>query len=313
MADPKIEAMIRRVSNWGRWGPDDELGTVNYITPERRIEASRLVRRGEVFSLAIPFDEQGPQPPFERRLNPRHVMLQTGTDLRAGVQKGSVDGWGYSDDMVVMALQAATQWDSLAHAFYDYKMYNDRDCALVTIEGAAKNSIAVLRDRIVSRGVLLDVAHSTGVEHLALDHQITVAELESCQEAERVEVRSGDVLLVRTGNLGRARRAGGWKDFCFTDEPGLGLDTLPWLHEHQVAAVAADNWAFEAIPSGTQILLPIHAVAIVFMGLLVGEIFDLDELALDCARDGVYEFLFSAPPLPFTGAVGSPVNPLAIK
>jgi kynurenine formamidase len=308
-----IDVMIRRVSNWGRWGPEDELGTVNFITPDRRREASRLVRRGDVISLAIPFDDQGPQPPHERRLNPRHIMLQTGTDLRAGVQRGSVGGWGYSDDMVIMALQAATQWDSLAHAFYDYKMYNDRDCTLVTSEGASKNSIAVLSDRVVSRGVLADVAKYLGVDSLPLDHEITTAELESCLESEHVDMRSGDVLLIRTGNLGRARREGDWKDFSFTDEPGLGLKALPWLHEHEIAAVATDTWAFEVIPSGTSILLPIHAVAIVHMGLLIGEIFELDALAKDCDRDGIYEFLFSAPPLPFTGAVGSPINPIVLK
>ena len=313
MADGQIDAMIRRVSNWGRWGPDDELGTVNFITAERRVAARELIRRGSVYSLAIPLDESGPQPPFERRLNPRHTMLVTGTDLRAGVQRNQVGGWGYADDMVTMALQAATQWDSLAHAFYDYKMYNDRDCTLVTAEGAAKNSIAVLRDRIVGRGILLDVARYRGVDSLPLDYRITPEDLDGTLERQGLVPASGDVVLIRTGNLGRARAAGGWSRFTFDDEPGIGLDALPWLHEHECAAAASDTWAFEVLPSGASIMLPVHAVAIVHMGLLIGEIFDLDELAADCATDHVYEFLFVAPPLPFTGAVGSPVNPLAIK
>lgn len=313
MGDPLIEAMIGRVSNWGRWGPDDELGTINFLTAERRVDAAALARSGKVFSLAIPFDESGPQPPFERRLNPRHVMLATGTDLRAGVQPNQIEGWGYADDMITMALQAATQWDSLAHAFYDYKMYNGRDCTLVNAEGASKNSIFVLRDRILGRGVLLDVARFHGVAALPLDHRITRDELEAVSERQAVEIRSGDIVLIRTGNLGRARKAGGWDRFTFDDEPGITLDALPWFHEHEIAAAATDTWAFEALPSGTSIWLPVHAVAIVHMGLLIGEIFDLDELAADCAADGVYEFLFVAPPLPFTRAVGSPVNPLAVK
>jgi len=313
MADTRIDAMIRRVSNWGRWGPDDELGTVNLITPERRVAARDLVRKGTVFSLAIPLDESGPQPPFERRLNPRHVMLVTGTDLRAGVQPNQVGGWGYADDMVTMALQCATQWDSLAHAFYDYRMYNDRDCTLVTAQGAERNSIAVLRDRVVGRGVLADVARYKGVDCLPLDYEITADDLDGTLRHEGVESAAGDILLIRTGNLGRARRAGAWHRFTFDDEPGIGLDTLPWLHEHEVAAAATDTWAFEVLPSRASIMLPVHAVAIVHMGLLIGEIFDLDALADDCAADGVNEFLFVAPPLPFTGAVGSPVNPLAIK
>lgn len=311
--DEQIDGLIRHLSNWGRWGPDDELGTVNYITPAKRIEAAGLVRRGEVFSLAIPFDSSGPQPPGDRRLNPHHVMLQTGTDIVCGVQPNQVGGWGYADDMITMALQSATQWDSLAHQFYDYKMYNDRDCTLVGVFGAAKNSIAVLADKVVTRGVLADVARHLGVDHLALDHRITVSELEATLERQRVEVRSGDVLLIRTGNLQRARSAGNWDRFTYSDEPGVGLDLLPWIHEHEIAAVAADTWALEVLPSGTSLWLPVHAVAIVHMGLLIGEIFDLETLAADCANDGVYEFFFTAPPLPFTGGVGSPINPLAIK
>ena len=312
-ADPQVEAAIARLSNWGRWGAEDELGTVNFITPAKRVEAAALVRKGKVFSLSIPLDESGPQPSFERRLNPRHLMLATGTDLRSGVQPGAVGGIGEADDMVTMALQAATQWDSLAHIFYDYKMYNDRDCALVSAHGAAKNSIAVLADRVVSRGVLVDVARHLGADHLPLDHRITVAELEATLERQRVEIRSGDVLLIRTGNLQRARSAGGWDRFTYSDEPGIGLDALPWVHEREIAAVAADTWALEVLPSGTSLWLPVHAVAIVHMGLLVGEIFDLEALAADCEEDGVYEFFCSAPPLPFTGGVGSPVNPLAVK
>jgi len=311
--DAQVEAAIRRLSNWGRWGAEDELGTVNFITPAKRVEAAALIRRGQVFSLAIPLDERGPQPPFERRLNPRHLMLATGTDLKLGVQPGASDGVGEADDMVIMALQAATQWDSLAHAFYDFKMYNDRDCTLVNAHGASKNSIAVLSDRVVSRGVLIDLPRFQGVDWLAADHRITVAELEGALERQRVEVRSGDVLLIRTGNLRRVGPAAEWAGFTYADEPGVGLEALAWLHEREVAAAATDTWAFEVLPSGTSLWLPVHAVGIVHMGLLVGEIFDLEALAEDCERDGTYEFFFTSPPLPFTGAVGSPINPLAIK
>ena len=251
--------------------------------------------------------------PFERRLNPRHLMLATGTDLKAGVQPGSEGGFGEADDMVVMALQAATQWDSLAHIFYGFKMYNDRDCTLVNAHGASKNSIAVLRERVVSRGVLVDLPRFRGVDWLPADHRITVAELEGALDHQRVEVRSGDVLLIRTGNMRRIRATGSWTGFTYADEPGPGLDALPWIHEKEVAAAASDTWAFEVLPSGTSLWLPVHAVGIVHMGLLIGEIFDLEALADDCERDGAYEFFFSAPPLPFTGAVGSPINPLAIK
>jgi kynurenine formamidase len=313
MTDPAIATLIERVSNWGRWGEADELGTANLITPAKRREAAALVRRGEVFSLAVDFEPDTPQFKASYRLNPQRSMVATGADVRADRQAAfGVPGHGFADDMVVMSLQAATQWDSLAHCFHDYRMWNGRGCELVSAKGAAANDIAVLRDRVVTRGVLVDIAGHLDVEALEADHHVTVAELEAALGAQGVEPREGDALLVRTGHLGRIRRDNGWDRFVEADEPGLGHDALPWLHDHGIAAVAADNWAFEAIPSRFALDLPFHAIGIVYMGLLIGEIFELDVLAADCRNSGVWEFLFCAPPLPFTGGVGSPVNPLAI-
>lgn len=312
-SDAKIESMIRRVSNWGRWGREDELGTVNFITDGRRRAAAELVRTGKMFSLSLPFGPIGLQPPGDRRLDPHHVMLQTGTDLLCNVQPGQVEGWGYADDMVTMALQCATHWDGLAHAFYDYKMYNDRPCSEVTANGAEHNSIDRVSGRIATRGILLDFPKLFGVEWLDMEHRITSAEIEAALEAEHVDVRGGEVLLLRTGNMKRARRNGGWDQYTYSNEPGIGLDALPWLHEHEIAGIAADNWAMEVSPSDTGIWLPVHAVGIVHMGLLVGENFVLDALADDCARDGVYEFFLTAAPLPFERAVGGPVHPVVVK
>jgi kynurenine formamidase len=313
MADAEIDAMIRRVSNWGRWGADDEIGTVNLITPEVRRRAAERVRTGEVVSLAIPFDRHGPQPAGDRRPNTRHSMIVSGADLKAGVHPFSVGGWGHADDVVTLATHGATHWDSLAHQFYDFRMYNERDCALVSSDGAACCAVTAFAPRIVTRGLLLDVPRALGLEWLRLDHRITVAELERTLELERVEPRAGDVLLIRTGNMLRARRHGGWDEYTYTDEPGIGLDALPWLHERDIAGVASDTWAFEALPSGSPIWLPVHAVGIVHMGLLIGEIFDLEELGRACAADGIYDFLLSALPLPLAGAVGGPVHPVAVR
>jgi kynurenine formamidase len=212
-----------------------------------------------------------------------------------------------------MALQCATHWDGLSHAFYDYKMYNDRDCELVGIEGARMNSIAALVSHVVTRGILLDLPRALGVDALAPGHIVSPADLEAALESERVDVRPGDALLIRTGHMSQFRVRGSWEGFTYADEPGPGLECLAWFHDQQIAAAATDTWAFEGLPSGASIFLPVHAAGIVHMGLLIGEIFALDALALDCAADGVWEFLFSAAPLPFTGAVGSPVNPIAVK
>jgi kynurenine formamidase len=313
MPDPAVDAIIARVSNWGRWGEDDELGTLNHISPRARARAAGAVVSGQALSLAIPFGRGGPQPPGIARLNPQQTMLQTGTDVATGVQDGCDHGFGYSDDQTTFATHAATHWDALAHAFHDYRMYNNRPCTLVDATGAHANSIDRLHDRVVTRGVLVDVPRALGEPWLALGHEITVEQLERALELQRVELRAGDALLIRTGNLGRARRDGGWDRFTFDDEPGLGLAALPWIHEHEIAAIATDNWAFEVLPNAAGIFLPVHAAAIVHMGLLLGELFELDALADACAADGRYDFLLSAAPLPLVGAVGGPVNPIALR
>ena len=312
-AQPTIQSVIEKVNNWGRWGPDDELGTLNYITPHKRVQAARLVRRGTTFSLSLPLDRFGLQPPMDRRLNPQHIMLTSGSDLLAGTQPGMKGGYGYADDMIVMALQAATHWNALAHMFYDYHMYNNRHCSLVSSEGAAKNSIVVASSPIVSRAILLDIPRVLNIPWLPEDHYITVEEIEHTLSRQGITIEPGDILLFRTGHMTRFLSSGEWNEYTYTNAPGPCLEVLPWLHENQVAAVASDTWAFEAVPSTTPLWLPIHAVGMVYMGLMIGENFLLDEWAKDCAQDGIYEAFICAGPIPFSRAVGAPVNPIVTK
>lgn len=309
-----LQHLVCRVSNWGRWGEDDQLGTLNLITPEKRVQAARLVRTGEVHSLAIPLDRNGPLPHHDRRFNPRHWMLETGADHAAGTQHAFPPALGVADDLVELPTHSGAHWDALSHIFHDGQMWNGRPATDVTAHGALANGIEHLAGGgVVTRGVLVDMPRALEVEWLAIDHHVTVAQLERALDRQGVDVGEGDALLIRTGNMFRARRNGGWDRYTHTSEPGLGIDAIPWLHERGVAAVAADTWSFEVVPSGHPLVLPFHVVAIPYMGLLVGEIFDLDGLAAACAEDGRWDFLFTAPPLPLTGAVGSPVNPLAIR
>lgn len=303
----------KRCSNWGKWGAEDELGTLNYITPEMIVRASRLVKRGVSFSLAIPLDSSGPQINQPRRFNPIHRMILTGPDFTTGAFKRP-GGVGFADDMVIMALQCATQWDALSHCFLDGKLYNGYDANLVSSEGAKKNGIEKMARFIVTRGVLLDIPRVKGVEWLEPGYAITTDDLEAAIRAHRVTVGRGDALLVRTGQMAMCRRRKSWGDYAGGDAPGLSFHTADWIHAHELAALATDTWGMEVRPnelSGSY--QPLHQILIPHMGLLVGEIFDLDALAEDCASDRVYEFQFVAPPLPITGAVGTPVNPLAVK
>src|SRR5712691_1216261 len=312
MADIVHEACLK-YRNWGKWGADDELGTLNYITPEIVVNASRMVRRGVNFSLSIPFDSTGPQINQPRRFNPIHRMILTGPDFTTGAftRPGGV---GFADDMVIMALQCATQWDALAHCFLDGQLYNGYDANLVSSTGAKKNGIEKMARHIVTRGVLLDIPRVKGVDWLEPGYGITAQDLDAAVAKHKVKVGAGDALLVRTGQIAMCRKQGGWGDYAGGDAPGLSFHSAGWVHERQLAAVATDTWGMEVRPNEIpNTYQPLHQVFIPSMGLLVGEIFDLEALAEDCARDGVYEFMFVAPPIPITGAVGSPVNPFAIK
>ncbi len=312
MAD-MIRDAVKKYRNWGKWGPDDELGTLNYITPEKIRQSAQLVKRGVTYSLAIPLDTAGPQINQPRRFNPIHRMILTGPDFTTGAFKrpGNV---GFADDMIIMPLQCATQWDALSHCFLDGQLYNGYDANLVSSTGAAKNGMEKMARFIVTRGVLLDLPRVKGVEWLEPGYAITTADLDAACKAQKITVGTGDALIIRTGQMTQCRKRGGWGDYAGGDAPGLSFHTAGWIHEHQIAAVATDTWGMEVrpneIPNSYQ---PLHQILIPTMGLLVGEIFELDGLAEDCARDQVYEFQFVAPPLPITGAVGSPINPLAIK
>jgi len=304
----KLRAIARQVSNWGRWGADDELGTLNFITPEVVQRAGRCIRRGAVFSLGLRFEAGGPQIGSVGRVNPIHLM----SAIDAGVGSDP-QGFRYNDDFITMPLQCATQWDGLAHVQYGGQLYNGYPISSVTSAGASRNSIDKIGTGVISRGVLLDVARVKRVARLAPGVVITPADLDAAERQSGLAIGSGDVVLLRTGHLGVFKQDGDRQGYM-TKEPGLGVDCAPWLHAREVAALAADTMAIEVIPfEDPKLPLPFHMVAIRDMGLTLGEMFDLDELAEDCARDGVYDFLFCAPPLKITGAVGSPLNPLAVK
>lgn len=310
----EVQTLGEQLRNWGRWGDDDEVGTVNHVTAEAIVRSARLVRKGSVFTLALPFDRNLPLGVTgSRRFLPIHMMLTSGADALAGGQE-HLKGVRYSDDVIIMPLQCGTQWDGLAHNFDREQMYNGFDMRLVDGAGARRNGIQNLSDRVVGRGVLLDVPRVLGIPWMEPGDRVTAEVLQRCVDTQEVEVGVGDYVLVRTGHMAQCRAAGGWGTYSGGHAPGLTLDTAAWLHERDVAAVATDTWGAEVRPNETSSVdQPWHIVAISNMGLLVGEIFDLDALADDCADDDVHEFLFVAPPLPFTGAVGSPVNPLAIK
>jgi kynurenine formamidase len=309
-----IMAAAEKYRNWGKWGAEDQLGTLNYITPAKIAEAGRLVRQGKVFALALPLDQRGPQNGSLNRFNPVHAMLADGGDWATGARPFA-NGIGGADDIITMPLQCATHWDALSHIFDHGKMWNGYSAEKVTSQGAARNGIERATDKLVSRGVLLDIARLKGVKVLDDGYAISESDLMDCIEAqgETSRVGAGDIVLLRTGQLGHARAAG-WGTYAGGDAPGLSFWTLDWVYRSQIAALASDTWGVEVRPNEfADAFQPFHQVALPNIGLTLGEMFVLDALAADCARDGIYEFLLVAAPLPFTGAVGAPTNPQAIK
>jgi len=191
----------KQVNNWGKWGKDDQLGVLNYITPEDIIEASKLIQKGKVFRLGLNLDENGPQNGlFGGRWNPMHQMLATGTDAVQGIQEPLV-GMRYADDAINLPTQCATQWDALAHVFEGEKMWNGYDATLVDVRGAHKNGIEHFADKMVGRGVLLDVARYKRKKRLADGEEITIEDLENTAKKQGVEVRRGDFVLVNTWGI----------------------------------------------------------------------------------------------------------------
>jgi kynurenine formamidase len=310
-----LDRYIKQCTNWGRWGGDDSLGTLNLVGPAEVRHAASLVEHGLAVSCSLPYDQKGPQT-GTLRANPRNVMTATGADHLAGAQDilpagfGPAKGYGRSDDILIVPNQAGTQWDSLSHIFWKGKMYNGYSAGLVSSAGAARNGIENYAGRLVLRGVLLDVARHLGVDALEPGYAISAAELDATAAAQNVEIRRGDAVLVRTGFLEARREA--WGDYAGGPAPGVSLHTAPWFHEHEIAAVASDTWGVEVRPNEIDCFQPFHVVALVHMGLAIGEIFDFAELARECARLGKYEFLFAAPVLPITGASGSPVGGIAV-
>jgi kynurenine formamidase len=320
-----FRALSDRVRNWGRWGEDDELGTLNLIGREQVARAASLVRRGRVFSLGVNLDTGGPQGSMPIRVNTQHFISIGGDYDRL---KEHVDGLDLAspnfirdfyettitrinDDWIFMPTHAATQWDALSHVYYEGELYNGFPAASVTSFGARFLGIEkAARTGVVGRGVLVDVARHRGVPWLDYGDPIEPAELDEVLARQGVDVVTGDILVLRTGSWERFVAERTATSPC----SGLSWRCAEWLHEREVAAVAADNLQVES--DGTDIegvTLALHCLCLRDMGMMLGEYWNLAELAGDCAEDGCYEFQLIAPPLRISGGIGSPLNPVAIK
>jgi len=293
-----VEQWMTDLSNWGRWGDDDQAGTLNLITPEKRTAAAALVTAGIPVSLSHTYLTE---PDVEATFPVGYEML--GPD-RPGPFRSDRYTFAYHG-------YAHSHMDSLCHMMHDGRMYNGfvRD-EEVTADGCAKLAVINFKQGIVGRGVLMDIPRLRGVDYLEPGTAIHVEDLEAWEREAGVRVESGDVLFVRTGRWARRAEHGPWE--MNRDAAGLHASVAPWLRERGVAMLGADG-TNDVLPSGVEgVTQPIHQLTIIAMGMPLFDNLDLEAVAAEAARRNRWEFLLVAAPLAVDGGTGSPLNPLAI-
>lgn len=299
----ELGQVFDKISNWGRWGKDDERGALNYITDRKRAEAAALVKSGEIVSMALPLATT-PAPDNETPVT--HLMVEGGAPAH---------GVGGCADYFAIAHHGfmTTHLDALCHIFWNGRMYNGFAASEVGFHGANKCAIDVARQGITSRGVLLDITRIRGVEWLEPGERVYPEDLDQAEKDHKLQVEEGDVLLIRVGRARRRKVKGGWEPARDGVFPMAGLDPscLSWLHERKVALLGSDGVS-DVFPSGYDIPFPIHVGTIAMMGIHLLDNADLDELAAACARHGRYQFQFVMLPLVLPRGTASPVNPAAI-
>jgi kynurenine formamidase len=296
--------LFRAVSAWGRWGTSDQRGALNYLEPSRVVEASRLVQEGTTVTLSLPMNTEAaadnPEPAV-------HYMTTTpdGADGAPGELRFAKDfvGADYHND-------GHTHIDAFCHVIYESSLYNGAPATAVTGDGAAADSIEVLANGLVGRGVLLDVPRLRGAPWLEPGEHVFRDDLEAAEAEQRVTVREGDVLLVRTGHTRRLAELGAWDTTAA--KSGLHPTAMPFLAERGVSVLGGDGNS-DTAPSSTEgVDFPIHVLALNAMGVHLLDYLQLEDLLGACERTGRWEFLFVAAPLRITGGTGSPLNPLAV-
>jgi kynurenine formamidase len=297
----EFRELFERVSNWGRWGPDDERGALNYLTPERVTAAAGLVHSGRTVSLSRPLQTEreadNPEPADHRM-----TMLESADSHGLAFVKDYI-GVDYHND-------SHSHLDALCHVSYDGRLYNGRAADSVSAAGAAVETVEVLKDGLIGRGVLLDIPRARGVDWLEPGDSVVPRDLEAAERAQKVSVEEGDILLVRTGHATRLDELGPWD--VGSSKAGLHPSCALFLAERRVAALGCDSNS-DTAPSITEgVGFPIHVLALTAMGVHLLDYLHLRELGRACEEAGRWEFLFVGAPLRITGGTGSPLNPIAM-
>jgi kynurenine formamidase len=292
MTKADIDRWMKELSNWGRWGKDDELGTLNLITPAKRREAVALVKDGTVVSMA---HEMLTQKAADNEDPLVHTMRPTNGGFHTDNYSVSFHGMGL------------THLDALCHASYQGKLYNGFPADAINAQGCPQDSVFPIKGGIVTRGVLIDIARMKKVDYLEAGAPIYPGDLAQWEKQTGVKVSAGDAVFVRSGRWAIRAAKGPGSNFA-----GLHASCAKWLHDRGVAVLGGDADP-EVIPSQIDgIQAPIHLLTLVAMGMPLFDECDLEELGKEAARRKRWVFLFAAAPLVVRGGTGAPINPIAV-
>lgn len=298
VSEAQFERWKQELNNWGRWGADDELGTLNLITPAKRREAAGLVRSGVTVSLSRDADS------VESVDNPCPVEWEM---INASPR-------GASDRIAYRCIHGAgtTHIDGFAHRFFDGKMWNGVDMADTVTQdgGAAVNAVLTMKDGIVTRGVLYDIPRLKGVPYLEPGYRITVQDLEAWEAETGVRVGPGDALFLRWGRWVRRDMEGPFDTWA--EAAGFDNTVIPWLRERDIAILGWETPGYTPRPEGDLPTLALHDFALIMLGIHLIDRADLDALAATAAALNRWDFMITIAPLPIPNGTGSPVNPIAV-
>ncbi len=313
---PSMDELLETApKNWGKWGPDDEVGALNYLGPQEVLRGVRHIRSGQVFTLQRMIGDPKGDPVWPGRTPAERTQILDEASWDAPDAPQFPGGLHYADDKINAFLQGSTQYDALGHVWYGGQIWNGYD-ARTTVGGLTKASVAPIAERgVVGRGILLDMARFRGKENLDKAETFTHEDLMACAEAQGTAIDKHDILVIRTNFLKLFYEQGDafYEGFC---EPGLvySPELVSWFQDMEIPNLVTDTIANEVTfdpNNGTA--LPLHCALMRNLGVTLTEICDLEKLAASCAEDGQFTFLYAAAPLKVNRASGSPVNPVAIK
>jgi kynurenine formamidase len=314
-APDMTEVLADAPTNWGKWGEDDEVGALNYLTADEVMRGVRHIQKGEVFTLQRLIGDPKGDPVWPGRTPAERTQILDESNWDSDGAPQFPGGLHYADDKINAFLQGSTQYDALGHLWYDGKIWNGYD-ARTTVGGLSKASVVPIAERgVVGRGILLDIARWRGKNTLDKGETFTHEDLMACAEAQGTKIEKRDILIIRTNFLQLFHDQGDafYEGF---NEPGLvySPELVQWFQDMEIPNLATDTIANEVTyDPNNGVALPLHCALMRNLGVTLTEICDLEKLAANCAEDGQYTFFYAAAPLKVSLAAGSPVNPMVIK